>query len=126
MGDFKIMNIDDMRGTFGGGFKLARAELGVTAWGMQVIDLPAGYTDYPEHTDDTQEEVYVPLGGSAELILDGESHEFVPGMMARVGHQVTRKIVPGPDGIRVLCLGGRPGGAYEVDPRTELSALEAS
>ena len=61
MGDFTIKTIDEMRGAFGGGFKLARAELGVTSFGMQVIDMPAGYADYPEHTDEEQEEVFVPL-----------------------------------------------------------------
>ncbi|MEA2348635.1 MAG: hypothetical protein QOG62_2422 [Thermoleophilaceae bacterium] len=125
MSDFTIKSIDDMRGTFGGGFKLARAELGVTSFGMQVLDMPSGFADYPEHTDDEQEEVFIPLSGSGEMILDGESHALSPGMMIRVGHNVTRKIVPGPDGIRVIALGACPGKAFEPNPTTDLAALEA-
>ncbi len=125
MGDFTIKNIDDMRGSFGGGFKLARAELGVTSFGMQVLDMPAGFADYPEHTDEEQEEVFIPLAGSGEFILDGESHPISPGMMIRIGHAVTRKLVPGPDGIRIIALGGCPGKAFEPNPGTELAALDA-
>jgi mannose-6-phosphate isomerase-like protein (cupin superfamily) len=125
MSDFTIKSIDEMRGSFGGGFKLARAELGVTSFGMQVLDMPAGFADYPEHTDEEQEEVFLPLSGSGEMILDGESHALSPGMMIRVGHDVSRKIVPGPEGIRILALGACPGKAYEVNPGTELAALDA-
>ena len=126
MSDFTIKSIDEMRGSFGGGFKLARSELGVTSFGMQVLDIPAGFADYPEHTDEEQEEVFVPLAGSGEMILDGESHPLTPGMMVRIGHDVKRKIMPGPDGIRILALGACPGKIYEADPGTEVSSLEAT
>jgi mannose-6-phosphate isomerase-like protein (cupin superfamily) len=125
MADFTIMNIDDMRGSFGGGFKLARSELGVSSWGMQVLDIPPGFEDYPEHTDETQEEVFVPLKGSGEIILDGETHALEPGLMVRVGHDVKRKIMPGPEGVRVLALGGVPGVAYEPDPATDVASLDS-
>ena len=125
MGDFTIKKIDDMRGSFGGGFKLARSELGVTSWGMQILDMPAGFEDYPEHTDDRQEEVFTALNGGGEIILDGESHPLEPGVMVRVGQTVKRKIVPGPEGVRVLALGAVPGAPYEVDPSTEVASLDA-
>ena len=86
---------------------------------MQVLDFPAGFEDYPEHTDDEQEEVFVPLKGSGEIILDGESHPLEPGVMVRVGHSVTRKIVPGSEGVRILALGGVPGAAFEPNPSTD-------
>ena len=125
MGDFTIKKIDDMRGSFGGGFKLARSELGVTSWGMQVLDIPPGFEDYPEHTDEAQEEVFIPLKGSGEIILDGESHALEPGLMVRVGHEVKRKIMPGPEGVRVLALGGVPGAPYAADPSTDVASLDA-
>ena len=46
---YAVKKIDDMEGIYLGGFKLARAEMGITSFGMPVIDLPAGYGDYPEH-----------------------------------------------------------------------------
>ena len=35
-------------------------------------------------------------------------------------HAEVRKLISGPDGLRVLALGGAPGKAYEVSPTTEL------
>ena len=42
-------------------------------------------------------------------------------MMARVGPEQPRGILPGPDGIRFLALGGRPG-AFDAPGWTELGA----
>ena len=66
MSDYTAKRISDMEAGFGGGFVKARAELGVTAFGMQVIQLPPDYADYPEHdhAESAQEEVFVALSGS--------------------------------------------------------------
>jgi hypothetical protein len=63
---YAVKRIDDMEGIYLGSFKFARAELGVTSFGMAVIDIPAGYADYPEHdhSEDGQEEVSVVRGRS--------------------------------------------------------------
>ena len=67
MSDYTAKQINDMEAAFGGGFVKARAELGVTSFGMQVIRMPADYNDYPEHDHehDKQEEVYLALKASA-------------------------------------------------------------
>jgi len=44
-----------------------------------------------------------------------------PGTMARVGPEQHRRVLPGPDGIQVLVLGGRPG-AFDAPSWTELGA----
>jgi uncharacterized cupin superfamily protein len=92
----------------------ARA-LGVTAWGMNVIELQPNVTGYPEHdhAKDGQEEVYVVLRGSATLHGDGEQWRLEPGVLARVGPGQRRKIVPGPEGAVILAIGSTPGKAYE-------------
>src|SRR5207245_3811765 len=46
---YTAQRISVMEASFGGGFVKARAELGVTAFGFQLIQLPPDYTDYPEH-----------------------------------------------------------------------------
>ena len=78
---------------------------------MQVIDIPAGATRYPEHdhSHDGQEEVFIVLRGSGDIEIDGERHPITSDTMVRVGPTAKRKIWPGDDGIRVLALGGRPG-----------------
>jgi uncharacterized cupin superfamily protein len=89
--------------------------LGITAWGMNVIELDPGTTRYPEHDHlkDGQEEVYVLLSGSATLHAGDEEFPLAPGTLVRVGPQQKRKIVPGSEGATVLALGGTPGKAYE-------------
>ncbi len=95
-------------------FRTAGRELGVTAWGMNVLAIDAGCTGYPEHdhAKDGQEEVYVVLTGSGTLEAEGAATPLEPGTLARVGPATKRKIVPGPDGIVVLALGGTPGKPY--------------
>jgi hypothetical protein len=122
-----VATIDDMDPIQGGVVRRARATLGVSSWGMQVLTLPANWDGYPDHNHDAdafdpnQEEVYIPLSGSATLVAGDERFELVPGMMARVAPEQYRRILPGPLGIRFLALGGKPG-AFDAPGWTELGA----
>ena len=92
-------------------FHSAGKELGVTAWGMNVLTIDAGCGAYPEHDHlrDGQEEVYVVLEGTGFLEAGSEKTSLSPGILVRVGPAQKRKIWPGPKGIVVLALGGTPG-----------------
>jgi mannose-6-phosphate isomerase-like protein (cupin superfamily) len=127
MPDYTSKQIDEMEAAFGGGMKKARAELGVESFGMQVIDLPPNYQDYPEHDHeaDGQEEVYSVMRGSGELDVEGERIPLTPDVLIRVGPGTKRKIFAGAEGLRLLALGGTPGSAYEVREFTELSSASA-
>jgi hypothetical protein len=122
-----VAAIDEMEAIHGGLVRRARATLGVSGWGMQVLTLPAGWNGYPEHAHDrgsfdpNQEEVYIPLSGSATLVAGDERFELTPGSMARVGPEQLRRILPGPDGIRLVALGGTPG-TFDAPAWTELGA----
>ena len=96
-------------------FHMAARELGVTAWGMSVLEIDAGCTGYPEHDHerDGQEEVYVVLRGDGTIQATGDEIPLRTGMLVRVGHSQKRKIVPGPHGITVLAIGATPGKPYE-------------
>ena len=48
MSDYTKMKIDDMEAIYYGGFKRARAALGVESFGMQVIDMPPNADAHPE------------------------------------------------------------------------------
>jgi mannose-6-phosphate isomerase-like protein (cupin superfamily) len=115
MNPFTLKQIDELNSINHGAVKLAGDELGVQSFGLQVLDLPAGFADYPEHdhADDRQEEVYVVLAGAAHLVVDGEQIQADAGSLVRVDPAATRKLVPGPDGVRVLAIGCVPGGDYE-------------
>lgn len=126
MADYTVKKIDDMQGAYGGAFKRARAELGVSSFGMAIIDMPPNYADYPEHdhAEDGQEEVFMTLRGSGELDIEGERHPLDPDHAIRVASGTKRKILPGPDGIRVLVLGAAPGKLYEPAPFSQLDGAQ--
>ena len=95
-------------------FRAVGKALGVEAWGMNVLEVDAGCDLYPEHdhVKDGQQEVYVVLRGSATLRTpDGEQRLSV-GDMALVAPAVTRKLVPGADGVTLLAIGATPGQPY--------------
>ncbi len=100
-------------------FRPAKQAMGVSAWGMNVIDLDAGCEAYPEHDhgNDGQEEVYVVLEGSAVLVAEGAEHPVAAGEMVRVPADVTRKWVTRDQPVRLLAIGATPGVAYAPDPR---------
>jgi mannose-6-phosphate isomerase-like protein (cupin superfamily) len=123
MAGYTVKKIDDMEAIYGGGFKRARAELGVESFGMQVLDLPPNITDqYPEHdhSDDGQEEVYVVLRGAAEIEVEGDTHQLDPDTMVRVGPGVKRRLRTGSEGARVLALGGLAGKPYHAPDMSKL------
>ena len=121
MADVTVKGLDEFEAVFGGGMRRVRAGLGVTSFGMQVIELPPNFDMYPDHdhSHDEQEEVYVSLSGTATLRVGEESFELVPGVFARVGPGQKRKLVTGGEGARLLCLGGTPGQVYEPPEWTE-------
>lgn len=125
MVDVTVASFEEMEPIFDGIARRARATLGVTGWGMQLMDLPPNWDGYPNHRHDAsvedanQEEVYIPIAGSGRLVADGEMFELRPGMMARVGPEQRRKIVPGEEGIRFVALGAVPG-SYDPSPWSEL------
>lgn len=122
MSNCTVKEIDAMEAVFGGGMKRARAELGIEAFGLQVIDLPPSYESYPEHdhSHDGQEEVFVTMRGGGEIEIDGERFPLDANNLARVAPGAKRKLWPGSDGLRVAAIGGVPGQAYEPPDVTKL------
>jgi mannose-6-phosphate isomerase-like protein (cupin superfamily) len=124
MSDYTAKRINEMEAGFNGGFVKARAELGVTAFGMQVIQLPPNFGDYPDHdhAESGQEEVFLALAGSGHMEVGGERVDLDTETMVRVAPHVKRKVFSGEAGLRMLVIGGTPGEAYSIVPMTELGA----
>jgi quercetin dioxygenase-like cupin family protein len=124
MADYTVKRLEDFEAVFGGGFFRVRAGLGVTSFGLSVMEFPANFENYPEHTQehDSQEEVYTVLEGRALLEVGGETHELVPGVWARVGAAERRTLRTEDQPARVLAIGGVPGEPYEAPDFTEEGA----
>ncbi len=121
MTDAKTMHVSDLSYYQGPGaipgilFRMAAKDLGVTAWGMNVLQIEAGCTGHPEHDHlhDGQEEVYAVLSGSGTLQVNGEDIALTNGSLVRVGPAAKRKILAGTEGVTILAIGATPGKAYE-------------
>jgi hypothetical protein len=131
MTHMKVDEIDGISGVLEGITMHRVADgLGVSSFGISIVDLASGATEYPEHDHSKeglggqmfakrpqqlgQEEVYVALRGSGTLEADGEEYPLDADHIARVGPEVKRKITPGPEGLRLLALGATPGQAYDT------------
>ncbi len=122
MADYTVKRIDEMEAIYGGAFKRARAELRLSSFGVQVIDLPPNEERYPahDHGEDGQEELYLALRGSGEIEVAGERQRLDPEVMVSVAPGVERKVWPGDEGVRLLVIGAVPGKPYEAPPISEL------
>lgn len=94
----------------GPGFRKVRKALGVEAFGVNAIVLPAGMQTN-RHFHDEQEELYFLHSGRIEIEFgDGTKHALEPGGIARVDAATTRKIrnVGNADAVYVV-VGGKDG-----------------
>ena len=127
MADVMIKQVEDMEAIFYGSFKRAGASLEVDSFGMNVVDFPpdAGEGVYPDHdhADVGEEEVYLAWRGSGILTIEGEQEITLDqDTIVRVGPATKRKVRSGPDGLRLIVLGGVPGEVYERRERYRLGA----
>ena len=123
---YTVKRIDEMEAIFNGSFRRAGASLGVESFGLQVFDMPPEFENYPEHdhAEDGQEEVYIVLKGSGEWEIDGERVPVDSERFVRIPAGTKRRLIPGPQGIRVLALGGVPGEAYDRPEMFKLGAAD--
>lgn len=115
MADVTVKRLEDFEAIFGGGFRRVRAGLGVSSFGLAVMDIPPNFEHFPEHdqSHDGQEEVYTALSGRGYLRVGGEEHVLEPDVWIRVGPEEKRKIVTRDEAVRVIAMGATPGELYE-------------
>jgi uncharacterized cupin superfamily protein len=124
MADVTVRRTEDFEPTYRGGMLKARAALGVSSFGMQVLRFPPNFDRYPahDHAESGQEEVFIVLEGAVTLRAGDEEHLLEPGVFARVGPNESRKLHTGDQPAVILALGGIPGQAYEIVGLTEEGA----
>jgi quercetin dioxygenase-like cupin family protein len=107
--------IDDLPQLWDGFAKLVRAGLGITAFGVQIMDMPPNHvTKSHDESDSGQQELYVAMRGAGEVVAGDQRFALDPEHVVRVDAGVDRVLTAGPDGIRVLCVGGVPGAPYSA------------
>jgi uncharacterized cupin superfamily protein len=94
----------------GPGFRKIRRALGVQAFGVNAIVLPAGY-ESRIHKHERQEELYIVLRGEMEMRLGDERRVLGPGGLARVDAGTVRSLrnTSATDEATYVCVGGEGG-----------------
>jgi uncharacterized cupin superfamily protein len=105
---YAVGHIDAMGDRYG--FRKIRRELGVTAFGINAVCMPAGY-ESGRHYHDQQEETYFVHRGTVEIAFDdGSVHRLGPGAAARVDAATVRQVRNvGDDDAVYVCAGGSDG-----------------
>jgi mannose-6-phosphate isomerase-like protein (cupin superfamily) len=110
---YTIGHFDEFERT--GNWALVRRGLGVSAFGINAVDIPAGER-IPEHdeTGRDQEEVFIVLTGSPSMLIDGQEQPAPAGACVRVDPEHSRTVVNnGSETARVLIVSAPRTSGYE-------------
>jgi quercetin dioxygenase-like cupin family protein len=102
-----IDEFEEMEGSGGATWHLARKTLGAEAFGFNVVDIEAG-GEIPahDHSGDNQEEVFIILEGQGKIVTDGEEHDAPAGTFCRFAPEVNRTVRNTSDAnVRALLIG---------------------
>ena len=114
----RIDEFEEMEGSGGATWHLARKTLGAEAFGFNVVDIEAG-GEIPahDHTGDNQEEVFIILEGEGTIVADDDEHDAPAGTFCRFAPEVNRTIRNKSDAtVRALLIGVPVDSGYERMP----------
>jgi mannose-6-phosphate isomerase-like protein (cupin superfamily) len=112
---YDVVDVKELEGEGPGGMvRKARRALGAEAFGFNYFELPPNQEGREhDHSSNGHEEVYVILGGSGVMRIDGDEVELRPLRLIRVDPDSTRVPVAGADGLEFITFGAPQNGAYE-------------
>ena len=113
---FTIVHRDEMERT--GNWTLARRSLGVTSFGINMVEIPPGES-IPEHdeTGRDQEEVFIVLTGAPTLVIDGSDHPAREGTLVRLDPERRRTVRNDGDAAALVLIVSAPRrSGYEPMP----------
>jgi uncharacterized cupin superfamily protein len=121
--DATIVNLEDLEDATAGRVpglegRFARKHLGSRDLGVSHFRYDPSFRSPMAHSHREQEEAYVVVGGSGRANLDGEIVALGLWDVLRVAPTVVRSFEAGPEGLDLICIGGRrpDGGDGETAP----------
>jgi uncharacterized cupin superfamily protein len=111
----RIDEFEEMEGSGGATWRLARKTLGAESFGFNVVDIEAGgQIPAHDHTGDNQEEVFIILDGEAKIVTDDYEHDAPAGTFCRFAPAVNRTIKNESDAnVRALLIGVPVDSGYQ-------------
>ena len=105
--DYAFGTLDELGEGYG--FRKVRQALGVDAFGVNAVVMPAGYEGF-YHYHDEQDELYFVHSGTARFEVGDEVRELGPGGLCHVESTTVRKVTNVGDGDLVLLIVGAKDG----------------
>jgi mannose-6-phosphate isomerase-like protein (cupin superfamily) len=103
---YSVSSIDELGD---GVFRKVRRELGITAFGANVVVLAPGVAGRP-HYHEEQDELYFVHRGRASFDLPGETRELGPGGLVHVQSTTPRRFTSvGDEDLVMLVVGAKDG-----------------
>jgi uncharacterized cupin superfamily protein len=111
----RIDEFEEMEGSGGATWRLARKTLGAESFGFNVVDIEAGgQIPAHDHAGDNQEEVFIILDGQAKIVTDDQEHDAPAGTFCRFAPEVNRTIKNESDAdVRALLIGVPVDSGYQ-------------
>lgn len=83
--------------------------IGITAFGLYQVELPAGEETVPhDHRDDGAEDAYAVLRGDGWVVVDGQETPVGPGQYIAVTVESSRYLRAGRDGLSFVAVCASP------------------
>ena len=110
-----VDEFEEMEGSGGATWRLARKTLGAESFGFNVVDIePGGQIPEHDHSGDNQEEVFIILEGQGTIVTDGEEHDAPAGTFCRFAPEVNRTVRNSSDAsVRALLIGVPVDSGYQ-------------
>ena len=103
--------VDDVKDSVAGRVEGLEGRFGRTAMesrdvGVSLWRYSPGFRSPGGHRHREQEEAYLVISGSGEVLLDDEVFELRQWDLVRVSPEVVRAFAAGPDGMEIVAVGG--------------------
>jgi mannose-6-phosphate isomerase-like protein (cupin superfamily) len=128
MSGYAFGSIDELGEGYG--FRKIRAALGITAFGVNAVVMPAGFKGFL-HFHERQDELYFVHRGRALVEIGGETRELGEGGLLHVESTTPRRVSNASDteDLVLLVVGGKDGYVERdgqlVDPEHDLARRQA-
>ena len=126
MSDYTIANlkeVEDQAPKFGMSpnmeFRMARVPLDCEHHGLSYLRLGPNYRLPFGHKHKQQEEIYLLVGGSGRMKLEGEVVELTPWTAVRVPKDTMRGLEAGPDGAELIVTGAPHTGPGDAETTSD-------
>ena len=111
MPDYTLVNLMELDNVAAGRSESVEGRFGRTAMGARDIGVShwryaPGFRSPVGHSHREQEEAYLVISGSGEVLLDSEVQALRQWDLIRVAPQVVRAFAAGPDGLEMVAVGG--------------------